>query len=145
MKKLIVIIVLVLLVIGAKMFYFSQKEPPKEAEEAQVFEHPLIRVSSPTPNSLVGSPLRVKGEARGNWYFEASFPVRLFDGNGKEIAVVPAQAEGEWMTTEFVPFEVSLTFAKPETDTGLLVLEKDNASGLPEHDDKFSIPVRFSQ
>ena len=91
------------------------------------------------------SPLTVKGEARGNWYFEASFPVRLFDADDKELAVIPAQAKGEWMTTEFVPFEITLNFSRPKTATGVLVLEKDNPSGLPEYDDSISIPVRFSQ
>ena len=104
-----------------------------------------IRVTVPLPNATVGSPLTIRGEARGNWYFEASFPVRLRDGNGKELAVAPAQAQGEWMTTEFVPFEVTLTFTAPETETGTLILEKDNPSGLPEHDASISIPVRFAR
>jgi hypothetical protein len=104
-----------------------------------------IAVSSPKVNETIQSPLVVKGKARGNWYFEASFPVRLLDANGKELAVVPAQAKGEWMTTNFVPFEVMLTFDKPATATGTLVLQKDNASGLPEHDASISIPVRFSK
>ena len=107
-------------------------------------DNTMIRVTTPVPNSLVASPLVVTGEARGNWYFEASFPVRLYDGNGKEIAVIPAQAQGEWMTTEFVPFEVTLTFSNPTTPTGTLVLEKDNPSGLPEHSAEVRIPVRFN-
>ncbi len=106
--------------------------------------HPLIRVSAPTANATVSSPLVVTGEARGNWYFEASFPVRLLDANGQELAVGPAQAQGEWMTTNFVPFRISLTFATPTTPTGTLVLEKDNPSGLPENADEIRIPVKFS-
>jgi hypothetical protein len=96
------------------------------------------------PGATVSSPLTVTGEARGTWYFEASFPVRLFDGAGNEIAVKPAQAQGDWMTTEFVPLKVTLTFAKPSTAEGVLVLEKDNPSGLPERDDALRIPVRFA-
>ena len=72
----------------------------------------MIRVTTPTPNSVVRSPLVVTGVARGNWYFEASFPIRLYDANGREIAVAIAQAQGDpaspdggnWMTTEFLPF-----------------------------------------
>ncbi|MEK7556015.1 MAG: Gmad2 immunoglobulin-like domain-containing protein [Patescibacteria group bacterium] len=103
-----------------------------------------IRITLPLPNALVESPLLVRGEARGNWYFEASFPVRLFDANGRELVALPAQAKGDWMTTEFVPFEVVLTFDTPATETGTLVLEKDNPSGLPEHADSVSIPLRFN-
>ncbi len=102
-----------------------------------------IFVSQPLENTVVKSPLVVKGEARGNWYFEASFPVVLIDANGKELALSPAQAKTDWMTTEFVPFEVTLTFSKPLTKTGTLILKKDNPSGLPENDASISIPVRF--
>lgn len=103
----------------------------------------LIRVTSPMPLSVVESPLVITGEARGTWYFEASFPVRLVDASGNELAIAPAQAQGEWMTTEFVPFSVTLSFDEPVTDTGMLILEKDNPSGLPEHAASFSVPIRF--
>lgn len=102
-----------------------------------------IFLSSPLPNTRVASPLIVEGEARGTWYFEASFPVRLLDGNGNEIAVAPAQAEGDWMTEDFVPYMVLLEFAQPSTPNGTLVLQKDNPSGLPKHDESLSIPVLF--
>ena len=104
--------------------------------------HPMISVSSPQPNARVSSPLVVRGEARGNWYFEASFPVRLLDDEGKEIAITPAQAQGDWMTTDFVPFEATLVF-NTAADRGTLVLEKDNPSGEPQFDDKIEIPVTF--
>lgn len=104
---------------------------------------PLVRLTTPRPNDEITSPLVVTGEARGNWYFEASFPVRLLDGNGKELVVVPAQAQGDWMTTEFVPFRAELTFTPPDTKEGTLILEKDNPSGLPEHADEVRIPIRF--
>jgi hypothetical protein len=102
-----------------------------------------IEVNTPAPNATVASPLTVTGRARGMWYFEASFPVRLLDGNGQEIAVAPAQAQGDWMTEDFVPFQVTLTFVQPATPTGTLVLQKDNPSGLPEHDASVSVPVQF--
>jgi hypothetical protein len=103
----------------------------------------LIRVTSPTSNALVTSPLQVTGEARGTWYFEASFSVRLLDGNGVELSRTGAEAQQEWMTEAFVPFKATLTFTKPTTTTGTLVLEKANPSGLPEKDDSLQIPVRF--
>lgn len=105
----------------------------------------LIRLESPRPNQVVSSPMLIKGEARGNWYFEASFPAKLLDANGNQLAIMPIQAKGEWMTTDFVPFEATMTFPTPTTSTGTLILEKDNASGLPEYDDKLIVPVRFSQ
>ena len=103
----------------------------------------LIRVTTPLPNALVKSPLQIEGEARGVWYFEASFPVSLYDASGKLLARGPAQAEGEWMTQNFVPFALGLKFDLPTTATGTLVFEKDNPSGLPEHADEYRLTVRF--
>jgi hypothetical protein len=104
----------------------------------------LIKVTNPVPNQLVSSPLTITGSARGNWYFEGSFPVEILDANGKQLAIKPAQAQGEWMTTNFVPFSVTLTFAKPTTATGTIVLHKDNPSDESKFDDELRIPVRFS-
>jgi hypothetical protein len=105
----------------------------------------LIKVTEPTSKAVVQSPLKITGSARGQWYFEASFPLELVDANGKVIAEAPAQAKGSWMTTNFVPFEASLTFTKPTTKTGILRLMNSNASGDPERDLKLEIPVTFSQ
>lgn len=105
----------------------------------------LIRVESPDTKivSLVTSPLHIKGTARGTWYFEASFPVKLLNDKEEVIATGHATAEGDWMTTDFVPFTATLEFTAPTTELGILVLQKNNPSGLPEHDDELRIPVRF--
>ncbi|MBI5135454.1 Gmad2 immunoglobulin-like domain-containing protein [Candidatus Uhrbacteria bacterium] len=104
----------------------------------------LIQVDTPQPDQRIQSPLVVRGRARGLWYFEASFPVTLKDATGKVIAQVSAQAQGEWMTQEFVPFAATIKFTNPATETGTIVLEKDNPSGLLESADAITIPVRFS-
>jgi hypothetical protein len=105
----------------------------------------LIKINNPQPNQIIESPLFIKGEARGNWYFEASFPVKLFDDNGFLLGITTAQALGNWMTGDFVPFSATLPFAIPSTSKGRLVLEKDNPSGLPEHADELTIPVYFKE
>lgn len=104
----------------------------------------LIRVTSPAPNSIVRSPLVITGEARGNWYFEASFPVKMLDANGRVLGEHYAEAQGDWMTTNFVPFRATFNFATSTTETGMLVLEKDNPSGLPQNDAEIRIPIRFA-
>ena len=104
----------------------------------------LIQVASPIYGSSVASPLKIRGFARGTWFFEASFPVKILDARGKELGVVPAQALTDWMTTEFVPFEATLGFETPTTKTGTLVLQKDNPSGLPENEDSLIVPVLFN-
>lgn len=102
-----------------------------------------ITIDSPRPNQVVSSPLSMSGEARGYWYFEADFPVELLDGNGKRIGMAVATAEGDWMTEKFVPFGATLEFESPETETGALILHKDNPSDLRENDDELVVPVRF--
>ena len=103
----------------------------------------LIRVFSPQANEKVSSPLLIKGEARGFWFFEATFPVKLLDDKGNIIAQHYAQAKGDWMTEDFVPFESELVFEAPTTQKGWLVLEKDNPSSLSENADELRIPIIF--
>jgi len=106
----------------------------------------VLMVSSPKPNDMVTSPLIVTGEARGNWFFEGSFPIVIVDWDGLIIGEGIATAQGEWMTTEFVPFIATITYSIASTtprNNGTLILKKDNPSGLPEHDDSREIPIVF--
>ena len=114
----------------------------------------LIRLTSPRPNHTIESPLIITGEARGYWFFEASFPVFLVNWDGLIIAQGIATAKDEWMTEDFVPFEATLEFSTEEgsipgmdnvfyKNNGALILKKDNPSGLPEHDDALEIPIFF--
>lgn len=93
----------------------------------------------------VASPLVITGKARGNWYFEASFPVELVDANNKLIANGIAQAQGDWMTTNFVPFKTTLTFQAPGLYdmNATLIFRKDNPSGEPQNDDQMRLPVQL--
>ena len=111
----------------------------------------LIVLDLPQPEAVINSPLHLTGKARGGWYFEASFPVTLTNWDGLVIAEGPATAVGDWMTSDFVPFTMDLTFTSPYTagdpdfmKNGTLILKKDNPSGLPENDDALEIPVRFA-
>ena len=103
----------------------------------------VLRTVSVHAGDTVSSPLTVTGEARGTWYFEATFPARILDGAGKVLASGPAQAQGDWMTRAYVPFKVTLDFKVPASATGTLVLAKDNPSGMPEKDDDLRVPIRF--
>jgi len=103
----------------------------------------LIRVDNPQPNQVIISPLTITGQARGFWFFEAQFPVKLLDDNGEQITATTAFAQGEWMTNNFVPFTATLEFEIPQGSVGTLILEKDNPSDLPQNADRLIIPVRF--
>lgn len=116
--------------------------------DGQVFSEedaglPEVVVDTPQFGEVVTSPLIVSGRARGFWFFEANLPVVLKDQNGKVLAAQGFQADGEWMTTEFVEFSGVLEFNTPETDFGVLIISKDNPSGLEEFDASMAVPVRF--
>jgi len=125
------------------------KEGP--SSQAQVFttvkgNTDVIRITKPLPlaHETISSPLEIQGEARGTWYFEASFPVKLLDLKGEVIAEGIAQAKSDWMAENYVPFEVKLDFLVVADTDAILVLKKDNPSGLPANDDQLEIPIRLA-
>ena len=130
----------------------KEESLPADLAEHISSKEDLIVVHDPKPLSIISSPLVVRGEARGTWYFEASFPITLVDWDGRIIAESFATAQDEWMTEEFVPFEGEIEFENPSfpgaddghfSRRGTIIFQKDNPSGLPEHDDALEIPVWF--
>lgn len=100
----------------------------------------MIQVTAPLAGQTVAPVFTLSGQARGPWYFEASFPIEILDPNGARLLMVPVQAQGEWMTTEFVPFSTQVSvpnYRGPAT----LILHKDNPSGMPENDASISMPI----
>jgi hypothetical protein len=107
----------------------------------------LIVIDSPKVGATVSSPLMVSGKARGNWYFEASFPIDVVDTNGTLLGQGFATAQGEWMTSEYVPFTGTVTYKAPTTSSSTIrvVFKKDNPSGLPENDDFVGVEVNHTK
>ena len=103
----------------------------------------LVQVFYPVPYEIISNPVKIKGWARGSWFFEASFPIKVVDASNNVIGSGIAQAQDDWMTEFFVPFEASINFSEPQTPTGLIVFEKDNPSGLPSNTDQLNWPVKF--
>lgn len=102
-----------------------------------------VVVQGLTAGQVVTSPLKLSGTALGTWFFEASFPVKLLAEDGTQLAVTTAQAQGEWMTPNPVPFTATLQFVAPPADAGYVEFIRDNPSGLPENDATVRIPVKF--
>lgn len=149
-----IIILLLLLVVGLAVYFwkFNTKQPVVSIKQEQSFPESteneqekidLIQVESPRPNAEISSPLIIKGKARGTWFFEGSFPVKLIDDKNVVIGSTTAKADGEWMTNNFVPFTATLTFSSSGAKKGKLILRKDNPSALPENEDSLEIPLRF--
>lgn len=113
---------------------------PPPPPVAQPFTSENVKVSSPLPGSSLPKTFTVVGEARGTWYFEASFPVQVRDLANNLIAQTHAEAKSDWMTTDWVPFSSTVTvsnYSGPAT----LILMKDNPSGLPEFEDSVEFGV----
>jgi len=149
MKKTLTIITITLLLLAIFIFYLLNKQELFNninftTNISKSIKNNSIQVFNISKDLFIESPLSINGQAIGSWYFEGSFPVVLYDDNNKEIALGIAMAKSDWMTEDLVPFEVSLNFTVPKTKEGTLVFKKDNPSGLPENDEKLSIPIKFS-
>ncbi len=165
--RVVVPVLMVLCVGGVSVFLTRTATAPvvhgSAAEKAPVIEQAsapvsmkykdLIEVYSPVANTVISlastKNLEIKGQARGTWYFEGTFPVELVNALGDTVAKGIAHADGEWMTTAFVPFTVELSIPPTVTTDqtgkiGMIVLKKDNPSGDPAKDDAFEVPVQFA-
>lgn len=108
-----------------------------------VLKTSLVKITSPVMGAKISSPIKITGEARGTWFFEASFPIKIVDEKGKEIGSGIAQATSDWMTNNFVPFSASISFSAPTTSYGVIILQKDNPSGLPINDDQVRLFIKL--
>ncbi len=149
MKKIIIsVVVLIIVVVGIFLFLSqSQKQNnqlPSVENESIIYNNAsadMIKVELPFPGAVTGKSFSVIGEARGTWFFEASFPIQLFDKNGELLATVIAQAQEDWMTEDFVPFKADITVPESYIGEATLVLKKDNPSGLPNKDASISFKI----
>lgn len=104
----------------------------------------FIKVWSPLPNQAITYNFTIEGKAVGNWFFEATFPIKLVV-DGQTIATINAEAKSDWMTTDFVDFSATLFYPTSTEDRKAdLILQRDNPSGLPENDKSLRIPVVLS-
>jgi hypothetical protein len=143
MRQTTIGLVVLLLVIGIGFIFFG-KVPTTIAPTLTPPPTNVVTLAEPIKDSLITSPLHFSGQARGQWYFEGTFPVVLKDEAGTIIAQGTAAAQGEWMTEQFVPFSGDIEFEAPSNfEKGILILQKSNPSDLPENDDSLEIPIRF--
>jgi len=142
-KKPLYIVIILIILVGFFYGYSYFKSEPVISEQISYTNASadLIVPELPFPGAVVGKEFFVIGKARGNWYFEATFPVEVLDKDGKTIAWSFAQAQGEWMTEDFVPFKGEIKAPESYIGPATLILHKDNASGLPEHDASISFPI----
>lgn len=151
MTKYIWITVGLIVLILILAFKQAPKEPPVVGSEAPtedvatpivgepvVSQSGNIKVSQPQPDSLVSSPMLVKGQARA---FEATFQMMLKDSDGKEIAKKTVTYTAE-EPSQFGQYGELLLFDAPKTDTGTLEVFTYSAKDGSVQD-LVTIPVKF--
>ena len=109
--------------------------PTRDSRIAKVYLDNVER------DSEISLPIELKGQAVGNWFFEASFPAIVEDENGNKIGEGIMQAEGEWMTEEHVPFKGELKKLSGYSGPAVIVLKKDNPSGEAQFDEEVRVTV----
>lgn len=147
-------IIAVIIIVVAGFFAFSgnqksivveipvQTPPAEEATTTKDISY-LIQVATPTPAMVATNPMEISGKARGFWFFEASFPAKIVDASGAELAAFSIETTDDWMTEEFVNFSVTVPFATSTTATGTLILHNSNPSGEAKYDEELLIPIQF--
>jgi hypothetical protein len=103
----------------------------------------IITLTTPRPKEEITSPVKISGQARGLWFFEGSFPVKLKTVEGKTLSYGVVRSGSDWMTDDFVNFEAIMNFSVATRTAGFVELIKDNPSGMTEKDDAMYVPVVF--
>jgi hypothetical protein len=110
----------------------------------------VIELAVPAAGSYVVSPLRFSGKARGNWFFEGSFPFSIVDWDGRVIASGTVTATEDWTTDTFVSFAATTSFSAPVRaddpeymQRGAIILQKANPSGRPQSSAALEVPIWF--
>lgn len=147
MKKYIIgiIIIILALLLGVASYILISRsyQSPQETEKSVSIIG--ITVDDIRVNDPISSPLTIKGRVSGDGWvgFEGQVgTVRLIDEQNQELATGILTAEGDWMQLP-TEFSTILTFTVPSSKKGSLVFKNENASGEPERDHIFILPITF--
>jgi len=102
---------------------------------------PEAKVTSVKARQEINSPLVVEGKAKGSWFFEGSLQIKILDENGNVLGSSYGQAQGDWMTEDFVAFKGTIAYESKTGGKGFLVVANDNPSGLAEYNKEIKIPI----
>lgn len=103
-----------------------------------------LRIFDLKSGDTVTNGSEIRGEVKGSWYFEGTFPIVILDLKGNLITSTFATAQGEWTTDAQVPFLFVLDVPIIQEDDVVIVFQKSNPSGLVVNDDSVSIPVKIT-
>ncbi len=138
----LVIGLILLLVIGAAFWtgYFLKNK------EGAIINNE-IEISNIKEGQIIKSPLFIEGIVTGGKWagFEGQVGrVELVESDGTILGLAPLMATSDFMKFP-ITFEANLNFTILKENEVFLNFYNENPSGLPEHSEMFSIPVKASQ
>ncbi len=146
-KSIILVIVILALIIvllsGILIFW-----PKTKTSNRAITATPIpsgIEVTSPKPNDVISSPLKITGLVHGDGWngFEGQVGiVDLIDNGGNQLTYGILKGTTEW-TTSPTNFETTLEFSPVPGTSGSLVFKNENPSGDPVRDKIFIVPITF--
>lgn len=140
-------IILILLIIGIISVLFLVFDIGRKNNEITFTDESNSTSSFPIDLNIkdgqaVSNPIKIEGKARGYWFFEGSFPIKLVSTNNEILGTSIATSSDDWMTEDYISFTSELNYTKStSTNRALLILSKDNPSDNRELDQEIYIPV----
>lgn len=140
-------IILILLIIGIISVLFLVFDIGRKNNEITFTDESNSTSSFPIDLNIkdgqtVSNPIKIEGKARGYWFFEGSFPIKLISTNNEILGISIATSSEDWMTEDYISFTSELNYTKStSTNRALLILSKDNPSDNRELDQEIYIPV----
>jgi hypothetical protein len=141
MKKFVNIFFFFVLIVGGLYAVgFLQKNLPTDANKNTALQEITYNEKTYVFRNLMGVPeiFKIKGQAKGSWFFEASFPIEIQNQKGDSLKTFIAQATSDWMTENYVPFVADIDLSNLSLKSGnkiKIIFHKDNPSGDASKDD----------
>lgn len=126
-----------------KSFFLRCHQPDEKKYFQQIIISPEDFSLKTSLEKPLASPIVVSGKATGSWYFEAVFIAEIRDASGRLIGQGQMVAQKDWLTTEMVPFSGTISFSRPQTNSGFLIFKKTNPSTLAEKQKQLTYFVNF--
>jgi hypothetical protein len=133
-KEILIVIILFVIILVLSGFLML---PVKKESGIEIFDM--------EKNQKISSPLIIEGRIKGmGWTgFEGQTgTVKLQDSTGKVLGQTYLKATTDWMAPE-VYFKADLSFVSDIEQKGILIFHNENASGMPEKDREFVLPVKI--
>ena len=150
----IVLFVLLFLIVGLGAYYLYSKgvicksptitdEEVTEEGRYKTDEGVSFELISPLPDSEIDCKFTLAGKMPREWFFENSFSYSIIV-DGKEVLAGSVQSKDDYTEKEILEFAEEIECKEGCIGEGEIVLKNANPSGLPENDDQYRIPVKFT-